>query len=78
MAKTDFYKYNYLSKDFSKSVKKKMLGDYTQEQLGKRFGMSQQTFGYHVNNASFRISDLAKLFDILGFSNDEILKIMGR
>ncbi len=78
MAKTDFYKYNYLSNDFSKSVKKKMSHEYTQEQLGKRFGMSQQAFGYRVNNASFRISDLAKLFDILSFSDEEILKIMGR
>lgn len=78
MPNSSLYKYSNLAKDFSKSVKKKMSGDYTQEQLGKRFGMTQQTFGNHVRKGDFLIPELAKLFDILSFSDDEILKIMGR
>lgn len=78
MPRVDAYKEKYLINDFTKAVKKKMATECTQAELAESFGVTQQGIGSRINRGKFMFSDLVKLFDILDFSNKEILKVMGR
>lgn len=67
---------NLLKQDFEKAVKKKMAGDYTQGELGREYGISQPAMSYKISHAQFDFFELRKLFKILEFSGEEIIKIM--
>lgn len=78
MPRVDAYKEKYLINDFRKMVKKKMYGEYTQEELGDEFGMSQSGISYKIKHGGFDLREIVHLFNFLGFTNEEILKVMGR
>ena len=79
MSKIDPYKEKRLVKDSAKTVKKKMATECTQAELGKKFGgISQSGMGYKIRNGKFDLEEMVRLFNTLDFSNEEILKVMGR
>ena len=79
MPRIDVYKEKYLVKDFAKAVKKKMATECTQAELGEKFGgISQSGMGYKIRNGKFDLVEMARLFNILDFSNEEVLKVLGR
>lgn len=65
-----------MAKDFTCCIVGKMYGRYTQADLSKEFGLTQQGMGYKIRRANFTYPELLKLFSLLDFSDDEILKYM--
>lgn len=78
MPRVAAYKDKYLVADFQKMVKKKMCDEYTQEELAEKFGLSQSGISYKIKNGGFNLKEFVHLFNILGFTDAEILKVMGR
>lgn len=79
MPRVDAYKEKYLVKDFEKAVKKKMAMEFTQAELGEKFGgISQSGMGYKIRNGKFDLVEMVRLFNVLEFSNEEVLKVLGR
>lgn len=78
MPRVDAYKEKYLVKDFSNTVKRKMFQNCTQDDLAKKFGITRQGVCSRINKGTFSFLDLIKLFNILEFTDEEILTVMGR
>lgn len=57
-------------------IKGKMSGEYNQTTLGAEFGVSQPAMGKKIDKLQFSFKDMAKLFKVLNFSDEEILKVM--
>lgn len=55
--------------------KKKRLR-ISNEELGKLIGMTGQAFGRRLREANLDFIQLVKVFQRLGFSHEEILKVM--
>lgn len=58
-------------------VKKKRL-KLSNEKLGELLGISGQAFSKRLADANFDFIHLVKLFDVLEFSQEEVLKLMVR
>lgn len=66
----------YMLKDLSRCIVGKMYGRYTQATLGKEFGLTQQAMSQKIKKAQFDARELIKLFELLEFEPDEILKYL--
>ena len=66
----------YMLKDLSRCIVGKMYGRYTQATLAKEFGLTQQAMSQKIRKAQFDTRELIKLFALLEFEPDEILKYL--
>ena len=48
----------------------------TQQQMADRLYISQQAFGKKLKKARFTFEDLVIIFEVLGFTDDQILAVM--
>lgn len=64
-------------KDFQKTIKVQMAAtDATQESLGVAWGVSQVWAGKRIKKLNICYEDLVKMFKVLEFSDEQILKVM--
>lgn len=59
-----------------KMITRKMAGEYNQTTLGAEFGISQPAMGKKIEKDNFTHIELIKLFKLLRFTDEEILKVM--
>lgn len=62
--------------NFRKLMKEKMATRYTQVQLGKKMGLGQSAISAGIKNCSFDFDDLGKIFELLEFTEEDIIKVM--
>lgn len=62
--------------NFRKLMKEKMATRYTQGQLGKKMGLGQSAISAGIKNCSFNFDDLGKIFELLEFTEEDIIKVM--
>ena len=53
-----------------------MRGNITQKEMGEEFGVGQRAVSAKLETMNFKYSELVKVFRMLDFSDEEILKCM--
>ena len=77
MPRVAIKKKDYMKSDFSASIigklrKRKM----TQSQLGKALGVTQGAVSIKLNQDSYSMDDLMIIFDVLEYTDEEILRFL--
>ena len=63
--------------EMKKYIKGKLAeNDMHQKDIGEALGMTQQAAGYKIRTACYSLTDLWKIFRLLGSTDEEILKVM--
>ena len=67
----------YVKRDFSEAIATRMKrAKITQKMLGKALGVSQQAAGVKVREMTMSYDDLVTLFNVVDFSDEELLRFM--
>ncbi len=69
-------KEKYMKKDTENLIRNKMRGNITQKEMGEEFGVGQRAVSAKLESMNFKYSELVKVFKMLDFSDEEILKCM--
>lgn len=70
-------KKQYKISDLSKFVVGEMYAqDVTQEEMARHMGITQSTFSYKLKHNAFSYGDLLTIFDVLGVTNEQKIKLM--
>lgn len=72
------YQKKYMAADLSRLIIGKMKPDYRQRDVADALDISQQAFGQRLKTCNFTYTQLIELFDLLKFTDDEILRSMKR
>ena len=63
--------------EMKKYIKGKLAeNDMHQKDIGEALGMTQQAAGYKIRTGCYSLTDLWKIFRLLGSTDEEILKVM--
>ncbi len=79
MPRVDPLRVQYMKTDARKLVKEKLGGnEMTQKKLAAVVGLSPPAFSIRLKKFDFGFEHLVNMFDALGLSDEEIVKLMKR
>lgn len=76
MPRVTINKKQYLKKDFCSWIAGKMFRKYTQKDVGRALGISQQAFSRKLKNCEFTFDDVITLLDFFKATDEERIRLL--
>lgn len=76
MPRVNLNKKKYLMRDFCEWIRGKMLHKYTESDVAKVLGISQQGFSKKLKNCTFNFDDIVTLLDFFQATDEEIVRLI--
>lgn len=76
MPRVKIKKKEYMASDLSRAIAGKMYKTFRQQDIADKLDITQPAFSARLSKGDFTYQQLLVIFDILNFSDDEILKAM--
>lgn len=77
MPRVKALKKTYMPKDLRRYISGEMKdANITQEQMGRELNLTQQSFSHRLKEANFTYMQLVTIFQKLGSSEEDIIKMM--